>query len=327
MINYLVPEKYRVFDPHRPPGPNNPGGGVASKVYRVNEAANHRWFTELISDAAEVDAPVVLIEPLWFVMSNQTSDECLEAINNLKAIKIFYGTELSLLKWPNRFRDAVLETVDAVTVCCNHQREVFRYFGCHDVATLCDPVPENLFAPAMTKQKQLVCTGKIGWQKNTESVIELFDTLKGEIETIYVGSANMWGETPSALNAKLEAELRAVTTQFIPNATLIEMAHILNQATFFGHVAYHDTNSESQLEASLAGCITVALHHPAINGRSSYTGYTHIADMADAICRLDRTEIEQASDAARGWGLDNCSYAAFLDQLETVIRNVGESTR
>ena len=324
MINYLAPSKYRDYNPYLSPGRGNPGGGVATKVYRVNEAANLRWLTSIVSDLSKVDAPVVLVEPLWFCMPGKLFRHKIEAFKKLDAMKIFYGTELSPLKWPATLRSEILGACDAITVCCDYQREMFRYIGVDSALTLCDPVPSTIFGDTTTRRKRLVAAGKIGWQKNSETVADLFEEVEavshGDLQTVYLGGADMWGDVPSPINTQLQCRLEAVSTEFILNAPMDVVAREMNEAIFFAHCGYHDTNPALQLESSMAGCITVALPHPTMAGRSEYVVFPNVEAMAAAMAEMSLEEIEEGSKKAREWALANCSYETFLGQLEQVIQ-------
>ena len=322
MIDYLVPHKYLDYDLNRAPGLENPGGGVATKIQRVFEVANQRWYMSLISEIEECRAPVLIVEPLWASVGSKPLEECVEALaayfeaQKFIEQKILYCTELDILQWPNGVRQKFLELFDVVTFCCDYQRGLFRAYNISSCVCLCDPVPERVFFPASQKERLVVGVGKISWKKNSEGLIELFRMLSdSKYESVYLGGVTMWGDSESEYNSDLERELRAVTQHYVGNVRQQDVAYYLSRAAFFVHAAYHDTNSESQLEAALSGCVTLALGHPTMRGRGDFTELGDVRSMADAILGFSDEDIRAAGVRSRSWALERCSYEVFFGSV------------
>ena len=299
-------------------------GGVATKYNRAKAAANEYWQTELISEISQRKSSIVMVEPLWFVLDTSEEEFVRKVTDfiNLKCTKkIIYGTEMCMLKWDNKTRESVIESADVITTCCRYHRNMFTYA---DVPTklLCDTVPEDVFYPAQ-KERSVMCVGQIAWWKNSETITEVFSAIKKKdstMKTIYIGDSGLWAGEPYPNSEKIEANLTSAVDEHIESESVTGVANRMNRNTFYLHGAYHDTYSESQAEAAMAGNVTFGLGHPLLDERPCFTGFENIDDLVEKMVNMDEDVIIKEGARARKWAVENYSYPVFRKQLSQFIQ-------
>ena len=128
MIDYLVPE----FFVNPSPGGS---GGMHTKVDRVRRAVGSIYRLHVGSDLSEMQSDFLLIEPLYFRMSQMFeteedsedldfrgwSERYLEALSAHPATKILYCSEMEVFRWTGQFRKELLEICNAVTCNSDYQ--------------------------------------------------------------------------------------------------------------------------------------------------------------------------------------------------------------
>ena len=206
MIDYLTHPRYIEYNTNYLPSFQGGGGGMGVKTCRVLEALRDVYpVTRAICNASEIEADVVLIEPLRFTLAPGPDDAVCEPCDVLIAglrksdsKKILYCSELALMRMPPKLRVQVVSLCDAITTNCRFQSQVFQYAGVYSNYLLCDPIPA-CFVSEMhytNRKSRVIATGNVSWQKNAQQVIEVFKALNGVCERAYIGSASLWLTLP-----------------------------------------------------------------------------------------------------------------------------------
>lgn len=324
-MDCLIPYTLADYDLLRPPGPDNPGGGVSTKYARCASIPGDLSFRR-ITTIPEVSADTVWADWLWFspAFMGEGEDEKEERIEAFLGLDVQFkgisGTELNVLTWADKHRKRLIEGVDVITHVNAYHRQMYRYCGIEESRFLCDPVSEYLFYPAR-KVNRLVCMGQIGPHKRSELVVELFTLLKGTgIQTCYLGSGKMWGMAKNREYNELHEQIEAVADKFVENATEAQCAYWLNTSKYYAHVAWHDVSPISQRENALGGNVTFTLTHPGMVEVTPYR-YQTVAQMAEGILayHADPKRFRVDSQAARDFGMRTNSYQAWRQQLLKVL--------
>lgn len=326
-IRFLVPEPYHNFDLTRPPGTTNMGSGIGIKYARVEEAcatmgdldAKRIWRVE---DAEGAD--IVFADWLWFCVGRVNLGYQIDSFLRLPTRKIIYGSEMCALGWARNTLKTLMENVQLITHCCEYQRALYRVAGIYHSAYLSDPVPEHVFTPSPTKRCQLVCMGQISAAKRSEEVVKLFRLLKGShVRTTYIGNIRMWGsQHHDKLNNALQEQIANTADIYIPSASQAQVAEVVNESSYFAHVAHHDTACESQQENGSAANVIFGLTHPLMRERTKYR-YATIEDMAEDILTYPFGFEQHDDDMTEQLVIaDRWSYASFRQQLEGVIATI-----
>ena len=322
-MDCLVAYSHADYDLMRPPGKNNPGGGVPLKYARTASIPGNHNF-RIITSLAEVESDILFADWIWFtgafmddigVNPDEQVEKFLDADVRFKGIS---GMELSVMKWPDARRKKLIENVDCITHVNDYQRKMYQYCGIKDSKRLCDPVPEHLFYPA-EKSKRLVCNGQIGTHKRSHLVYELFKMLRNtDIQTCYIGDSTTWGAPVAKKDINLERKIKGVADVFIGNCTQIDVAYWLNQSTFYAHVGWHDVSPIAQREASMAGVVTFALTHPSMKEVPAYR-YETIQEIADALIAYPMNSFKEDSEEARNFAMRYNAYEAWRRQILEVV--------
>ena len=144
MIDYLVPNFFIN------PSPDG-SGGMHTKVERVCQAVSSTYRLQVSSDLSEMRSEFLLIEPLYFRMSQAFETENgiadLEALRAHPATKILYCSEMEVFRWTGQFRKELLEICDAVTCNSDYQASLFEALNIPNPHRLIDPIPADAFQP------------------------------------------------------------------------------------------------------------------------------------------------------------------------------------
>ena len=325
MINILLPKAVAQYDMSRPPGFDNPTCGMGLKYARVEEALRLRYpNVRRVWDVDQVNADVVIVDPLWFKHGErdtrlQVLDEFLR--QNYGCVLLF-GAEQFLMVMPDELRRRLLPNVTWVTHCSRYQQHVFRTRGIHNSTYLSDPIPE-IFAPG-TKVSRVYTASQVNWEKRTNHLIEIYAALQyTPIETVFVGSATMWGEHISNIERgvrfRLQSDLESVCNTFVGNAAAQEVSVWANTSMHHVHVGQHDVSSPNQQEAALSGCVLWGMGHPLNEERPVYQ-YRHAREIVDAMLKMERSEWQKRSEMVREFALRHWSYEAFLTQFARLLQ-------
>lgn len=332
-LNYLIPDRFGKYDLNAVPSKQNPGGGMGTKAQRAIEAWS-RFYDVMQTENIETclaDAPLV-VEPLWFQYRGHQNlsfvgdiEIAVEAYERHQSkIKILYSTELLMLEIPTPLRHRIFKASSVVTTPCKWLSGIYEMQGIHSLP-LCDPVPESTFYnPDTPKTLSIVAIGRISTDKNSEKVLEIFKALKDKpIKTIYIGGSDLWGHT-NAIDSQLEREIRANCDEFHHNLSQHELATHLSSISCGIFDTYHDTGSESNLEACAAGIVSFYGSHGLWQERPGIHNLYTVQDFVDAIAKhtQDFTTPPAAEDRrkAETWALTNCSYNQFMKEWQEVLK-------
>ena len=320
MISYLTFEDYAVYNQYLSPSQNRNAGGMQSKVYRVREALDLGFpGSKVVSEVEDINANVVLVEPLRFFM--RPGDGTLEKLKALDAKKILYGSEFAPMRVPPSVRDALFEACDLITVNCKFLQNLFAYIGWKDTHLLVDPYPTDMFClPTAERKNRVVAGGQISWQKNTMHLIEVFKRLEGVAERVYIGSGTLWGKFD--WQKRLEDELFEHTDRIVPDATPAEVAVELKEAKCGVWCAFHDTFSSWTHEALCCGLPVVASCHglsPELPIQTAM-GVDDQVRLVGEILDMPSDAYQEQSEGLAQWSVENVSYEVFLSQLRDIVR-------
>ncbi len=327
-LTLLVPDVAARYTLERPPGPRNPGGGVGVKYARMEQMLSEAYHVHRTADLNTVATDFVIVEPLWFVwFENQRADA--DAINNrLEAFLkrmfrniLVCGSEHELFLWPAKRRQRLVTAATWITHNCTYLRRLFQACGIPNSRLLCDAVPEHVFYPVQ-KQNRIYAASHISWQKQTHALIALYRALADtDIETVYMGSAQTWGDntshTAQMQRFQLEAELREVTDIFLGDVRQDTVAYYANSSMHHVHVAHHDTCCQNQQEAALGGATLWGLNHP-INTERPVHQFQTPAGLIDAL-RNAKPRFRH-NEEVHDYALKHFSYAAVLSQFHHIVR-------
>lgn len=323
MVCYVTCKKWHDYNLHQRPEHQGFGGGMAVKTQRILEALGQQYYTQITDDPQEIDAPVVLVEPLWFKLFNEDNNKHWEKITEIAKhdtkTLILVCSEFEVMRWEAKFREAVLNTFDKITCNCKYQANIFSYYDIIPDAILCDPIPTDVFIPPhdpVTKNS-IVATGHVSWIKNVKAVINAFKKYQDKgIETTYIGSANLWGKLDKNDPAlQLESELKSVTDNFHASLSQPEVARTMQKNKFGLWKATHECFGQGYAEMMATG-------RPVIAGKHGLKAERHFGDTTDDIDLMieDEEKYSEVSTWNRQWVKDNVSYEAFLKQFVGVLR-------
>ena len=336
MLDYLVPQ---FFLQHSA----DSGGGMHTKVERVRRAVSSIYRLHVGSELSEMRSDFLLIEPLYFRMSQMFEEEedrgdpeidrpfrdqggglerYLEALRVHPATKILYCSEMEVFRWTGRFRKELLEICNAVTCNSDYQASLFKALGVLETYRLIDPIPADQFKP-LPKRLQVVAMGRISEIKGSPFIAELFKALAPTpMQTVYVGGAGLWGEA-SEVDLALEAEIREYTDVFHQNILPSFVPKAIGGAAFFVGNAIHDVFSSCHAEALMSGCISIGGEHPIYAERPGFTVKTAQAAV-DMIAQLTNDFLEipdqKQGQRARQWAEQHLSFDCFKGQLTDLLR-------
>lgn len=291
-----------------------------TKVDRVRRAASSIYQIYVGSNLSEMRSDFLLIEPLFFRMTDQWD---LSPLRSHPAQKILYCSEMEIFRWTGGFRKELLEICDVVTCNCDYQASLFGTVGIKNPYRLIDPIPAEEFKP-LPKRLQVVSMGLISEIKGSGFIAELFKALAPTpVETVYVGGAGLWGEA-SEKDLALELEIREYTDLFHQNIPPEYVPKAIGGASFFVGNTIHDVFSSSHAEALMSGCISVSGEHPIYAERPGFS-VTTVADAVETLEKLTKgfkSVPAPKLNASRAWAADRLSFEIFTLQLTDLLRSL-----
>ena len=343
MIDYLTHPKLANYNPFQLPSKHGGGGGIHVKTHFVREALESVYPTSrLISNTSEIEASIVLIEPLRFAMGTDQAEELygvsyepydvvIQGLEHSKAKKILLTTEYSMLRLEPALRKRLLGICDVVVASCKFQNNLLKYVGCHASHIVRDPISKIYCSPFDWTQRKdrIVAVGNISWQKNAQQVIDVFNTLQGDIETMYIGSHSLWYDARNderfSVTAKLQDDLYNAADIVVPECTIQDLAMMLHQSKYGLWVATHDATATGTMSMLRAGMIVVAAPH----GYAAEIPVQIATGTESQVKRIKAlhfdTEDKVLAHVAKGnadWCEKNISYSAFVKQLTDVLRTI-----
>ena len=317
--------KPRAYDMPFPEGVKPPpgGGGIMSKYLNVRKACPDAQF---VSSVADVTTPIAMVEPLIFwgldgFGEEANYEEKRDALDAYSGVKILWAEEQEILRWWGNARDEILDRVHAVFACNAYQQQLLKSVVKIPIHRLYTPIDKHLYAPR-EKIPQIVAVGKIGLEKNVDTLLDLFETLKGQVRTVYVGNAGLWGHHTYKVDAVIEREITSVVDEHIPSATAAEVGKILGESLMYVNMSIYDVGCLSFLEAAMAGCWCICWHyHPMFR---EYGHVQHVHDVHEAAeIALEIASLEpQPCVALQEEVQAKHSYDMFRLQLQSAVQEV-----
>ena len=326
------------YNPFQLPSKQGGGGGIHVKTYFMKEVLESGYPTSrLISDSAEIEADIVIIDPIRFAMDTddfdrdyETVDMLLAGLESSKAKKILTCTELSLMRIAPEVRHELLNICHATTASCKFQNQLLRCIGIYTTHILRDAISDIYCSPVRwsDRKNQVVAIGQISWEKNAQRLIEIFKALKGKTERVYIGSHSLWHQAYKsdsfAVSAGLQEELYDNCDIVVPECTIQDLAKILYKAKFGVWVATHDTTATGPMSMLRAGMSVMAAPHGyaqeiPVRIRSGLNA--QVNGIKKMINTHDET-MDRQSRYASDWCEKNVSYPAIINQLDSVLKTV-----
>ena len=228
-------------------------------------------------------------------------------------------------------RNEVVAVCDLVTTSCEFQRRLFKYININSNHIsnhiLRDPIPPMGFGESDYKSRrtEVVATGNVAWEKNSQQVIEVFKALKGVVKRVYVGSASFWYDaTDNPVQHRLQEELYKHSDEVIKECTLQQLATRFQHSRFGLWVAWHDTTATAVHEMLAAGMLVTAAKHGLASEIPVWSS-SGVRAQVEAIKRLlaeSDANLEEQSKRVSKWIDDNASYEAFHKQVQQVLKAV-----
>ena len=329
-LNYLIPDRFGKYNLNTSPSRQNPGGGLGTKAQRAIEAWSSYYEVNVTEHIEEcLESELLVVEPYWFrsrghqKLKNIDVGQAVEAYTSYAAkIKILYSTELSMLEIPAGIRHRIFEASDVVTTPCDWLRDFYEMQSVRSMR-LCDPVPSVFYEPNSRKTVSVVAMGRISTDKNTEKILEIFKALKGKpIQKIYIGGAALWGHT-DPVDESLERAIHAESDELHYNLTQPQIVEKLAEAGCAVFDTFHDTGSESNLEACMAGVVSFYGSHGLWNERPGVHNLQTVSEFVKAIAEMTQSftepPLEEERQKTEQWAIANCSYDQFLKQWKDIF--------
>lgn len=336
MFDFMFP--IFTYDESRAAGSGNPGGGMATKQKSLHKVLSERYFFNWITSFEEVTMPILIIDPLVIRIAERNSDDddntrtekWIEGLENCRAKKILYCSEMEIARWSPRTFQRIFENVDVVTANTNYQRSIIWTLSngsCYPYH-LCDPIDDELFAPATHKKNRIFSAGRISKFKNTDFLTEAFKEIKkafgNDIETAYFGNAEMWGEA-DAIDNKIASEIKTAVDLYLGGINRAYLARLFGESLIYVSKTRHDVYSSTHAEILAAGCISLGGGHPVFRERPGIDSLTTPSSYVKAIGDILYASDEQIADwqaESREYIEKHCGFEAFHKQLKAVLETV-----
>ena len=322
-MRYVNSSHFTESDIDGAPTKSNPGGGVHSKLWNIK-----RVFPSM-EISTELGEGINLIDPLWLNMFNtpESLQEKTKAIKDINAINILWQEELSIFRFidsSQRFK--LIEAVDHILNCNQYLLEMMRAYIDKPMHVLYTPIDSDFFKPAKTKRPQIMATSRIWTQKNVEGVYEFFKALPNNIDKVFVGSCDMWGESVK----KYETYPQDVITQkkikdvceWHPALDKEEIAEIFSESWGYLNMSRCDVGCLSFLEAAMSGCHCFCWHsHPMFDEYAFVNRFHGIKDGVEAVMNKLKQQ-PNANTSIRNFMISKHGYEAVQSQMESLLKEV-----
>lgn len=299
------------------------GGGIVTKYLSFSKCCPNIHFT---SDFGDPDLrPVVLIEPLAIrmrdVVTEVVADGKMEKLEQHKGVKLLWCEEQTVFRWSYEVQYRVFSLLDGLIASNRYQKQLLETLPFDlPVYTLYTPIDADLFH-IVPKKKQIVVAAKVGLQKNTQAVIELFKRLPADIHKVYIGNAEMWGKVTYDVDKDLQKAVAEVADTYIKAASPIKTAEYIRESLVGINMSIYDVGSLSFLESGMSGCDFFAWgYHPMFDEYEHVTRFDTLADGLPKI--IERFESLQPNTALQQEIAAKHSFEAFRGQLGNVIQEV-----
>ena len=300
-----------------------PGGGVVAKTQYIKEAIPEITIT---SDY-DVDKLVLLIEPLSLHENKEAGEshlmENIEILANSRSLKILWVEEQELFRWTGGLLERVLGLVDGIAVSNKYLKQQLEpIIPGRKIQILYTPIPENPWADDMPRRNEVFAIGQISLRKNIPAVVDLFERLDEDIESMFCGNAGLWGDDGLAIDKRIERAVEDTVTRWIPYASRAEISQLEAQAKVYVNMSIYDVGCLSFLEAAMAGCACLCWnYHPMFDEYVHCTRFEDSEEGAEIAGKLiDNQKLwEMKSTAIRNEVRRKHGYPAFRKNLREVI--------
>lgn len=323
IISALYRKNDLLGDTRTPSSRDNPGGGVVSKVYHLQEALPKTHLTNNIEEAG----PICIAEALWFTEEGdlEKTEQRVDAFAKLNALKILWLSDVEVLRMQGYLREQLFDAADAIGTLSLYSQKLTEAYT-NKATLLYDPLDIDMFKPG-AKHRELFGIGHISLEKNIESLANIFGAIPAESEltTTYIGSRNTWGlnhrDTHSQL---LETELYESCDNLETQLPRHEIAR--RMAGYWGYLGdtRYDFSSYSMMEAMLCGCWLFCGRHLMYNERPCIRFSTTEEAVELIVAQLETHPPESGvvNEAARQFIVERNSYDAFRSQLKNIIGGI-----
>ena len=331
-LDILTLSHFTKLDIQAQRGHSNAGGGMASLMNAARSTLSTRYDVRLCSSISELQANVVILDPLFLNTEHKDTEKHEADRINLRALHkdkhttkrkyIVWCAEKTLLRLLPKHRNQLLRLTDSLAVTDPYIERLFKAINVYPDGFLCDCINANLFRPA-PKEMTVTAVGGLKHIKNINWIIEVFKQLKGKMRRTYLGSAALWSHENRQEDRQLIGKIQAVTDDYYPNASIVQVAYHNAHAAITINNTWHDCSSRANEELLMSGVISIHGEHPLFLGRPGFTVKTPaeavktISELTDDFTKLP--DIKHHT-CARNWALRNVSETTFLSQFENLIR-------
>ena len=319
-----------------PRGHQNAGGGMACLMNAAKAALSSRYKVNTCLKISELQSNIVLLDALFIpnrIIENKNLEEVTRlGIEELKKDRadhpnrkyLLWCAEITLLRLLPRVRQELIELVDGIAVNDPYIENIFRAINVTPTGYLCDCIDPNIFHPA-EKDMTVTAVGGLKHIKNIDWIIEVYKRLEGKMKRTYLGSASLWSHGNRLEDAALIPQIEAVTEEYHPNASPVEVAYHNAHAAFAVNDTWHDCSSRANEELLMSGVISIHGQHPLFDPRPGFRVKTpeealnKIAELTKDFTELPDPKLHQAS---RNWALKNVSTQTFMKQFENIMRTL-----
>ena len=320
-VSVLTQEKWTDTDAiHHEPQIGQGGGGMLTKYINVKKCLANAHFT---NDFADADMqPVILVEPMLF-HSKESPLSIEDKITALKAhegVKLLWCEEQCVFRWKGELREKIFQAFDAILACNKYQAQLLKVIVPSEIPirTLYTPIDSDLFTPTV-KKRQIVHAGKIGLQKNTDTLIALYEKLKEkDIRTVYIGNGALWGSYLYEQDKEIEYMMSNIADEYIATASITDTAEIINASLAGVSMTIYDVGSLFFLESATAGCHFFAWkYHPLYD---EYENIVRFDNVPDAVVEIEKAfENISVNRKLEAEISQKHSFEAFQNQLKHIV--------
>ena len=247
-----------------------------------------------------------------------------EKVKKLSAhngIKLLWCEEQTVFRWSNTVKHLLLPEMDGYVACNQYQAKLLETLPVKKpIYILYTPIDREIFRPA-EKKPQVVVASKIGLQKNTEALIDVYSKLPKELHKLYVGSADMWGKSVYEYDRQIEIKMSKAADEYIKTASPLDTAKRIRESYIGINFSIYDVGSLFFLECGMSGLNFFAWwYHPQFDEYKNISRFKTAEECVSQIEALDgkldpNTELV---DEIR----KKHSFDAFHDQLGQIVQEI-----
>lgn len=301
------------------------GGGVVTKYLNLRKCCPDMHFT---NDFADPDMQhVIIVEPLCFFKNDsEVKEDWSSKLQNLrshnKSVKLLWCEEQAVFRWKAKYRKEIFSAFDGLLACNAYQHQLLKVIApTQPIYTLYTPIDSQLYTP-IEKKKQIIVASKVGLQKNIDAILRVFEALRDEVHTLFIGNAGMWGQYTYDYDKELENQLARAADEYIETETPVAVAKRINESRIGLNMSIYDVGSLFFLECGMAGVDFFAWrYHPQFDEYENLTRFETVEDGALEIMECLENGL-QPNTALIKEIHEKHSFEAFREQLGHVLKEV-----